>query len=89
MALDESALKRLQTVLDEHTRFPSRYMFKFIVPQAKLAALMVIFDGATYSLRDSKKGNYVGFTAEVEVPSSEAVADIYRRASKIEGIIAL
>ena len=89
MALDENALKRLQTVLDEHTIWPSRYMFKFIVPQAKLAALMVIFDGVPYSLRDSKKGNYVGFTAELEVASSDAVADVYRRASKIEGIIAL
>jgi uncharacterized protein len=89
MAFDENSLKRLQAVLDEHTRWPSRYVFKFIVPQAKLAALMVIFDGSQYSLRDSKNGNYVGFTAEMEVPSSEAVADVYRKAAKIEGIIAL
>ena len=89
MSIDETALQRLQAALDQHTTWPSRYLFKFIVPQAKLAAIMVIFDGATYSLRDSRKGNYVGFTVEIEMASSDAVADIYRRAAKIDGIIAL
>jgi uncharacterized protein len=89
MALDETALRRFQERLDEHTRWPSRFLFKFIVPQAKLAALLAAFDGATYFLRDSKNGRYVGFTAEVEMPSGSAVVDVYRRVSSIEGVIAL
>lgn len=89
MSIDETSLQRLMAALDQHTVWPSKYLFKFIVPQAKLAAIMVIFDGAHYSLRDSKKGNYVGFTVEMEMTSSGAVAEIYRRAAKIQGIIAL
>lgn len=89
MSFDENNLKRFQAALDAHSSWPSRYLFKFIVPQAKLAALMVIFEGAPYSMRDSQKGNYVGFTVEIEVASSDAVVEIYRRAAKIEGIIAL
>jgi hypothetical protein len=89
MALDEEALKRFQEKLDEHTKWPSRYLFKFIVPQAKRAALLAVFDGAVYSLRDSKNGKYVGFTAEIEMPSGSAVVDVYRRVSAIEGVIAL
>lgn len=89
MSIDDNSLQRLQAALDQHTTWPSRYLFKFIVPQKKLAALMVIFEGAPYFMRDSKKGNYVGFTVELEMPSSSAVADIYRKAAKIEGIIAL
>jgi uncharacterized protein len=89
MSINEDSLSRLREALDKNTSWPTRYLFKFIVPQAKLAALMVIFDGSPYSLRDSQKGNYVGFTVEMEMASSEAVAAVYRRAAKIEGIIAL
>lgn len=89
MAIDENALKRFQESLDENTSWPSLYVFKFIVPQAKLAALMVIFDGDRYVLRDSQKGNYVGFTVEKTMLSGADVAEVYRRASAIEGIIAL
>ena len=86
---DENDLQRLQKALDENTKWPSAYLFKFIVPKAKLAALAKIFDGARPSLRGSKNGNYVGFTVEVQVPSSGAVAAVYRRAAAIEGIMAL
>jgi hypothetical protein len=86
---DENDLQRLQKALNENTKWPSAYLFKFIVPKAKLAALTDIFAESTPSLRDSKNGNYVGFTVEVRVPSSGAVAAIYRRAAAIEGLIAL
>jgi putative lipoic acid-binding regulatory protein len=89
MALDEQALRRFQEKLDEGTKWPSRYLFKFIVPQAKRTELLAVFDGATTSLRDSKNGKYVGFTAEIEMPSGSAVVDVYRRVSQIEGVISL
>jgi putative lipoic acid-binding regulatory protein len=89
MPLDEEALRRFQERLDEHTKWPSRYLFKFIVPQAKRTELLAVFDGKTYSLRDSKNGKYVGLTAEIEMPSGDAVADVYRRVSGIEGIVGL
>jgi uncharacterized protein len=91
MPIDNDAFARLQSALDRTASWPAPYIFKFIVPQAKLAAVLVIFDGldARTSLRDSKKGNYVGFTAEMTMSSSEAVVEVYRKAAKIEGIIAL
>ena len=89
MPFDEKNLERFQKSLDENMTWPCRYLFKFIVPQIRLASLMVLFDGSAYHLRDSANGNYVGLTAEVEVASSDQVADIYRRAARIEGIVIL
>jgi hypothetical protein len=75
--------------LDENMKWPSVYVFKFIVPRAGLAQLTALFKDDRPFLRDSKNGKYVGFTVEREMASSAAVMEIYHHASAIQGLMAL
>ena len=87
--MNEESLRSLQVKLDEFYQWPSRFMFKFIVPRGKADELTAFFAGRPFTTRSSKNGKYVSFTAELEMQSSEEVIILYREAGKIEGIIAL
>lgn len=69
--------------------WPSFFMFKFIVPAEKKEEIFNIFSTPSYSVRKSKNGKYVGITSHVFVASEEGVIDIYKEASKVEGVILL
>lgn len=71
-----------------HT-FPTLYMFKFIVPHAKLDEVKAILPKHDMELKESKKGTYISATIRVMAGSSDQVIEIYQRASQIEGIVAL
>jgi len=79
--------------LDEMHSFPTEYVFKFIIPseQSNLAKLYSIFDkaDASFSIRDSKKGNYSGITIKTPVNDSTDVIIYYRQVSAIEGVMML
>jgi len=87
--LETSSLSSLQAKLDEFYVFPCRYVFKFIAPLARIDDMTALFQGRVFFSRYSRKGKYVSFTAEWEVASSEEVISVYRRASAIQGVIAL
>lgn len=87
--MNEESLRSLQVKLDEFYQWPSKFMFKFIVPRGKADELTAFFAGRPFTTRPSKNGKYVSFTAELEMQSSEEVILLYREAGKIEGIIAL
>jgi uncharacterized protein len=69
--------------------WPSFFMFKFIVPVEKKEEIFNIFSSPAVSVRESKTGKYIGITSHVFVASEEAVIDIYKQASKVEGVILL
>lgn len=75
--------------LDQHYAWPSLYIFKFIVPHGKEDDVKKIFPHHETSERISKNGNYVSITAQLMMPSSESVIDVYVKASAIESLIAL
>jgi hypothetical protein len=75
--------------LDQHYAWPALYIFKFIVPKGKEQEVKDLFNGRTTSDRPSKQGNYTSLSIEMMMPSSDAVIEIYERASHIEGIVAL
>lgn len=75
------SLKQLQ--------WPSFFMFKFIVPVEKKEEIFNIFSSPSTSIRESKTGKYIGITSHVFVASEEAVIEIYKQASKVEGVILL
>ena len=75
--------------LDDIHRFPTVYMFKFIVKEDKLTEVESLFPKEALSLKPSSKGNYTSVTAKLNMDSSDAVIAIYEKAHKIEGIIAL
>ena len=75
--------------LDSEHKWPSTYMFKFVVPKAKAHELKAIFLKESLQTKDSKTGKYVAFTMKKLMNSSDEVIEIYRRTSEIEGLIAL
>ena len=83
---DESAFKKQ---LDDHYQWPSKYLFKFIVPRGHEGEFEDIFPGEILKFRSSKGGKYISISADVVMNSSEEVMDIYRKAYKIEGVISL
>jgi len=51
--------------------------------------LKQLFPLHTPTEKASKQGNYTGITMQMMMPSSDAVIDVYVKASQIEGIVAL
>lgn len=75
--------------LDAETSFPSLYMFKFIVPSGKEDEISALLPNNEMKLKRSSKGKYVSATIKAMMPNSDAIIDVYRRASNIEGVISL
>lgn len=75
--------------LDEVHNFPTYYTFKFIVPRDRKEEVAEIFHGEKLSINASKNGKFFSITAKIYMHSSEDVILIYKKASKIEGIVAL
>jgi putative lipoic acid-binding regulatory protein len=80
---------RFKTLLDEQNEWPTRYTFKFIVPAEQIDEVKAVFGGHPVRVRESSKGTYKSVTARVQMTSSDAVVDVYKEASSIEGIIPL
>jgi len=81
--------KGFKEKLDLEHKWPSTYMFKFVVPSDKVESFNNIFRKEKLQSKKSKAGNYVSFTLEKMMNSSEEVVEIYLKAKKIEGLIAL
>jgi putative lipoic acid-binding regulatory protein len=87
--VDNKVYANLKQKLDEQFAWPMLYMFKFIVPEAKKQQVISLFDKHDVSSRNSKNGNYVSLTVQMFMMSSQDVIDVYKKASTIEGLIAL
>ena len=87
--MDENWINSFRSKLDEHYAWPALYIYKFIVPtgQEELVKKLIPFHPVTEKL--SRNGKYTSITINVMMQSSEAVIDVYRKASEIEGIVAL
>ncbi|WKN32978.1 DUF493 family protein [Porifericola rhodea] len=82
-------LEAFKQKLDGTHKWPSLYMFKFIVPRGKEDEVFALFPKNKLSTKESSKGNYVSVTAKVMMGSSDAVMEKYVEADKIEGVFAL
>jgi len=87
--MDQNWINSFREKLEEHYAWPSLYIFKFIVPtgQEDLVKKLFPFHAATEKL--SKQGNYTSVTIQAMMQSSDAVIEMYVKASEIEGIVAL
>lgn len=85
--------KKLKKNLKKDTQFPSKYLFKFIVPSEKDKVKQVenLFDneGAVITKNTSKTGKFVSISILVVMKKAEDVIAKYKEAEKIEGIISL
>ncbi len=93
MDKNESPFKGLLEKLKASNDWPKVYMFKFICPANNeiIAKVQRLFNAkeAQISMRSSKNGNYIAFTAKEMMMSAEAVIDRYEKAALIKGVIIL
>jgi len=79
--------------LIETTEFPTKYMYKFIIPSEdhKFKQIENIFDnlGAVINSKPSKTGKYISLTILVNMKSPDDIIEKYKEVSKVEGVISL
>lgn len=84
---------KLKITLDETTEFPSKYLYKFIIPnkEKNLSKIQDIFNfgGAVIDTKTSKTGKFMSYSVLVEMPNSDLIIEKYKEADQIEGIISL
>ena len=83
------SFKTFKEKLDNEHKWPAIYMFKFVAPSTKFHDVMTVFSKETLQVKHSKTGNYIAFTMKKMIKSSDEVVEIYLKAGKIEGLIAL
>ncbi|CAL2101596.1 conserved protein of unknown function [Tenacibaculum sp. 190130A14a] len=93
MTKREEFYKKLKEKLDNTTKFPSNYLYKFIVPADgdQVEQVKGLFDkgGAVITTKKSKTGKYISVSINLKVKSSDEVISYYKEAEVIEGIISL
>lgn len=90
--MDEEHINQLRERLNEIHRWPSIFMFKFILPtdEARITQLKMIFgESAEFKERLSAKGNYTSITVREMMLDADSIFARYKSASVIEGIISL
>jgi putative lipoic acid-binding regulatory protein len=84
---------RLKSQLADTTKWPSNYLYKFIVPtdDDKIREIQDIFDntGAVIESKQSKKGTYTSISVTVHLENPDAVIEKYKAVGAIEGVISL
>jgi uncharacterized protein len=90
--MTEEELEKFKLKLSESMSFPGVYMFKFIVKSENRSIALVenLFDASADILtKESRRGNYTSVTAKVVVIHVDEIIEVYRKASRIEGIMFL
>ena len=85
----ELRLSQLKLVLDETVKFPSVYLFKFIVPVDQIHQIILIMHGMEVEQKASSTGKYISVTGKMMMNKSEDIIHMYERASTVKGIISL
>lgn len=84
---------RLRGELEESSVWPSKYLYKFIVPtnKEKIEKVESAFDnlGAVIETHTSKTGKYTSISIQVVMNNADHVIEKYKEVSTIEGIISL
>jgi len=89
----EEFYKKLREQLTETSKWPSNYLYKFIVETKtdKIEQINNIFDnvGAVINLKKSKNGKYTSVSITVNLKSPDEVITKYKEVGEIEGVISL
>ena len=85
--------KKLKKKLKKDTSFPTKYLFKFIVPSdvERIDQIENLFNftGAVINKNTSKTGKYTSVSIHVIMKKADDIIIKYQQAEKIEGIISL
>ena len=90
--MDEEQLNRLRDTLNKIHRWPSKYMYKFVLPsdEVRITQLEMIFgESAEFKTRLSSNGNYTSVTVYEVMLNADDIFDRYTKAGTIPGIISL
>jgi hypothetical protein len=89
----EEFYSKLKISLEETTVFPSKYMFKFIIPanDEKEKEIEDVFNhtGAVINTKLSKTGKYKSLTVLVTMLNADQIIIKYKEVGKVEGVISL
>jgi len=89
----EAFYKKLKKELVETTTFPSKYLYKFIIPSSgeKVKQVEAVFNhmGAVITKKSSKTGKFISISILVVMQNADMVIEKYRSVEKIDGIISL
>ena len=89
----EAFYSRLREELLKDTEWPSKYLYKFIVPTDadKIGHIQAIFDntGAVVESKKSKTGKYTSLSITVYLDHPDQVIEKYIAVGKVEGVISL
>ncbi|CAG2532361.1 MAG: DUF493 family protein [Maribacter dokdonensis] len=89
----EEFYKKLREQLTETSKWPSNYLYKFIVETAtgKIDQIEAIFDnmGAVINLKKSKNGKYTSVSITVNLNGPDQVIEKYKEVGEIGGVISL
>ena len=80
---------RLQNKLNEVNEWPSVYLYKFIVTVNEVDEVKKMFKDAEIHTRKSSKGTYASVSVKTVALNANEIIEIYKKASKIKGIISL
>jgi hypothetical protein len=88
-AIEADRLFKLKLVMDETVKFPTEYLFKFIVPSSEVHHILLILKGMDIDERASANGKYISVSGKNVFNCSEEIIEIYKKASVIKGVISL
>lgn len=75
--------------LDEVHTWPSSYLFKFVVPQAKKGELLSMMPTGMVQERSSSNEKYVSISLTAQMDNSDEVVAVYKQVAQIEGVVTL
>ena len=84
---------RLREQLAKSSKWPSNYLYKFIVPTdtAKIKQIQDIFDntGAVIESKQSKNAKYTSLSITVNLKNPDEVIRKYKEVGEVKGVISL
>lgn len=83
------AYGKFKNKLDEVHTWPSSYLFKFVVPQAKKGELLSMMPAGMVQERSSSNEKYVAISLTAQMDNSDEVVAVYKQVAQIEGIVTL
>lgn len=90
----EEFYKNLKNQLEQYTRWPAPYLFKFIIPtdEEKIQQILSFFEdipNAKAKTKTSSKGQYTSVSIEAIIDSADVVIEKYQQVSVVEGLLSL
>lgn len=93
MTKKEEFYKNLKVKLEENTKFPTDYLYKFIVPTTKnqVAEVVEVFKNtkSKISQKASKTGKFVSVSILLKAKNVDEVIKYYHSVEGIEGLMSL